>query len=60
MYCVHRGDETIVDKYGGMNNASVYIGLIPERKVGVVILGNRGCMAVEDVGRRIILALARR
>jgi beta-lactamase class C len=57
---VRKGDETIVDKYGGMNNASAYIGLIPERKVGVVILGNRGSMAVSEVGRRIILSLARR
>lgn len=57
---VHKGDESIVDKYGGMNNASAYIGLLPERKIGVVILGNRGSMAVEDVGRRIIRALAGR
>jgi beta-lactamase class C len=57
---VRKGDETIVDKYGGMNNASAYIGLIPERKVGVIILGNRGSMALAEVGRAIILALARR
>jgi beta-lactamase class C len=57
---VHKDEETIVDKYGGMNNASTYIGLIRERKVGVVILGNRGGTEVEEVGRRIILALARR
>jgi len=57
---VRKGDETIVDKYGGMNNASAYIGLIPERKIGVVILGNCGSMPVAGVGRRIILALARR
>ena len=57
---VRKGDETIVDKYGGMNNASAYIGLMPERKIAVVILGNHGSMPVADVGRRIILALARR
>jgi beta-lactamase class C len=57
---VHKQGETIVDKYGGMNNASAYIGLIPKRKVGIVILGNRGGTDVEEVGRRIILALARR
>jgi beta-lactamase class C len=57
---VRRGDLTIVDKYGGMNNASAYIALIQERKVGIVILGNRGGTEVEDVGRRIMLALARR
>ena len=56
---VHKGEETIVDKYGGMNNASAYIGLIPERRIGVVILGNRGSMAVTDMGRGIILARAR-
>jgi beta-lactamase class C len=56
---VHKDDETIVDKYGGMNNASAYIGLIAERKVGIVILGNRGGMEVAEVGRRIMLALVR-
>ncbi|MGA8295271.1 MAG: serine hydrolase, partial [Rhodoplanes sp.] len=57
---VHKGEETIVDKYGGMNNASAYIGLIPERRIGVVILGNRGGLAVTDTGRGIILALTRK
>ncbi len=33
---------------------------IPERKIGVIILSNRGSMPVADIGRRIILALARR
>jgi beta-lactamase class C len=57
---VHKDHETIVDKYGGMNNASAYVGLIPDRRLGIVILGNRGGTEVEEVGRRIILALARR
>jgi beta-lactamase class C len=56
---VRKGDETIVDKYGGMNNASAYIGLMPERKIGIVILGNRGGMEVEEAGRGILRALAR-
>src|SRR5271170_3941940 len=56
---VHRGDKTIVDKYGGMVNASAYIGMIPDRKVGIVILGNRGSMAVSGAGRSILRALAR-
>ena len=33
---------TIVDKPGGLDNASAYIGLIPDRKIGIVILSNRG------------------
>jgi beta-lactamase class C len=58
---VRKGDETIVDKYGGMNNASAYIGLLPERKVGIVILGNRGGgTAMSEVGRAIMLALVPR
>jgi hypothetical protein len=36
-----------------MNNASAYIGLIRERKIGIVIPGNRGGTEVEEVGRRI-------
>jgi beta-lactamase class C len=55
---VHRGDKTIVDKYGGMVNASAYIGMIPDRKLGIVILGNRGSMAVSGAGRSILRALA--
>jgi beta-lactamase class C len=57
---VRKEGMTIVDKYGGMNNASAYIGLTPERKVGIVILGNRGGTEVEEVGRAIIRALAPR
>jgi beta-lactamase class C len=56
---VHKGDETIIDKYGGMENASAYIGMITERKLGIVILGNRGSMSVSEVARSIMLALAR-
>jgi beta-lactamase class C len=57
---VRRGGLTIVDKYGGMNNASAYVGLIPERKLGIVILGNRGGTDIEEEGRAILLMLARR
>src|SRR5262249_1667962 len=35
-------DPTIVSKYGGLNNASAYIGMMPNRKLGIVILSNRG------------------
>jgi beta-lactamase class C len=56
---VHRGADTIVDKYGGMVNASAYIGMIPDRKLGIVILGNRGSMAVSEAGRSLLHSLAR-
>jgi beta-lactamase class C len=49
---------TIVDKYGGLQNASAYIGMMPRRKLGIVILGNRGNQYPNEVGRRIMLDLA--
>jgi beta-lactamase class C len=53
------GDEpTIIDKYGGLHNASAYIGMMPRRKLGIVILGNRGNQYPNEVGRRIMLDLA--
>jgi beta-lactamase class C len=55
---VRRGDISLVDKYGGMNNASAFIGMIPERRLGIVILGNRGSLAVAPAGRSILLMLA--
>ena len=49
---------TIVEKYGGLNNASAYIGMMPSRQFGIVILGNRGNLYPNEIGRRILLELA--
>src|SRR5215469_8750355 len=46
---------TIVDKPGGLNNASAYIGLVPERKLGIVILINRGDAFPFEAARQVIL-----
>jgi beta-lactamase class C len=46
---------TIVDKPGGLNNASAYVGLVPERKLGLVILSNRGDIHPYDAARTTIL-----
>lgn len=48
----------IIEKYGGLNNASAYIGMMPSRKLGIVILGNRGNQYPNEPGRRILLELA--
>ena len=51
---------TIVDKPGGLNNASAYIGLVPERRIGIVILANRGDVHPFEAARSTILpALSR-
>ena len=49
---------TFVDKNGGLNNTSTYIGMIPDRGLGIVILCNRGKVPATRIGRQILLALA--
>lgn len=39
---VSSGNLSILDKNGGLNNTSTYIGFAPQSKLGVVILVNRG------------------
>jgi beta-lactamase class C len=46
---------TIVDKPGGLDNASAYVGLVPERKIGLVILANRGDVHPFEIARSTIL-----
>jgi beta-lactamase class C len=47
----------IVGKNGGLNNTSTYLGLMPARKSGIVILVNRGDQDAASVGRKILRAL---
>ena len=49
---------TIIDKNGGLNNTSTYIGFAPQKKLGVVVLVNRGKQHAVEFGRQIIHALA--
>ena len=54
------GGPLIIDKPGGLNNASTYIGMIPSKKLGIIILANRGDQHPYEVARdRILPALAR-
>jgi beta-lactamase class C len=50
--------NAIIEKYGGLNNASAYIAMMPSRKLGIVILANRGNLYPNEVGRRILLEIA--
>jgi beta-lactamase class C len=54
------GGSTIVDKPGGLDNSSTYIGMVPSRKLGLVILSNRGNQYPHEIAREKLLpALAR-
>jgi len=56
---ISHGDEpTIIEKYGGLNNAGAYLGLMPSRRLGIVILNNRGNQYPNEAGRRILLELS--
>ena len=56
---VHLGDVDIVDKPGGLNNASAYIGLVPARNIGIVLLANRGEFPHENARYEVLPALSR-
>jgi beta-lactamase class C len=56
---VGNGDLTIVDKNGGLNNTSTYIGMMPQKRLGVVILSNCGGEPATRIGRQIMLSLVR-
>ena len=56
---VKNDDLLIVDKNGGLNNTATYIGMIPQRRLGIVILSNCGGEPATRIGRQIMLALAR-
>src|SRR5262249_17252949 len=57
---IHGDAPTIIEKYGGLNNAGAYIAIMPSRSLGIVILNNRGNQYPNEVGRQILLELAGR
>lgn len=48
----------IVDKNGGLGGFSSYIGMIPEEKIGIVILINKGKSHATQLGREILKKLS--
>ncbi len=55
---VSSGNLRIIDKNGGLNNTSTYIGFAPQPKVGIVILVNRGKQQPTRNGRQILHVLS--
>src|SRR5215475_679776 len=54
---VRPGALTIVDKNGALDNTSSFIGIAPDRRLGIIIMSNRGDQYVAKVGRRTLLRL---
>jgi beta-lactamase class C len=57
---LREGDQVIIEKSGGLNNSSIYIGMIKSARLGIVILANRSNQETIEIGRRILLELVRR
>jgi beta-lactamase class C len=55
---VHIDDKLVIDKNGGLAGTSTYIGMIPAKRLGVVVLANRGKAEATGVGRRLLITLA--
>jgi beta-lactamase class C len=55
---VHHGPVTIIDKNGGLSNVTAYIGMIPNKRLGTVILINRGDLDGRHFGNPILQRLA--
>jgi beta-lactamase class C len=55
---VHLQGEFVIDKNGGLDGTSTYIGMLPERKLGVVVMASKGKCQATGVGRQLLLKLA--
>jgi beta-lactamase class C len=47
----------VIDKNGGLDGTSTYIGMIPEQHLGVVVMANKGKCQGTSVGRHLLLKL---
>lgn len=56
---IHLDGVEIIDKPGGLNNASGYVGLVPTKKIGIVLLANRGNFPHENARYQVLPALSR-
>lgn len=55
---VHLQGELVIDKNGGLDGTSTYLGMMPGKKLGVVVLANRGKVQSTQLGRQLLLRLA--
>lgn len=49
----------LIDKNGGVEGFSSYIGMVPDKKIGIVLLADRGKTDITQLGRKILIMLAR-
>jgi beta-lactamase class C len=54
----HEGLDEIVDRFGGLNNATAIAAMIPARKLGIVILCNHSGEDIVSAAHAVLLGLA--
>ncbi|PJD97012.1 MAG: serine hydrolase [Parachlamydia sp.] len=52
-------EVVFVDKNGGVEGFSSYIGFIPDKKIGIVLLANKGKAKLTKTGRQVLYDLAK-
>jgi beta-lactamase class C len=55
---LHKWGIFIIDKDGSLPGFSSYIGMLPEQKIGVVILANKSKILITQMGRTVLRHLA--
>lgn len=55
----HPGGILMIDKNGGVDGFSSYIGMLANQKRGVVLLANKGSTQLTEVGRKILVQWAK-
>jgi beta-lactamase class C len=55
---VTRNGVTVVDKNGGVAGFSTYMGMVPDKKLAVIILTNKAKTGITKAGRNLLFTLA--
>lgn len=56
---VTRQRVEFIDKNGGVGGFSSWMGMVPDQKVGLVLLSNMRCGKLTDLGRRLLISIAK-
>lgn len=58
-FTIEKDVVAIVDKNGGVAGFSTYMGMVPDKKLALVILTNKATTGITELGRRLLLNLSK-
>ena len=56
---VTRQGVEFIDKNGGVGGFSSWMGMVPDQKMGLVLLSNMRCGKLTNLGRRLLISIAK-